>query len=265
MVSRALDIVRDVQNANLLISSLYSGNTGALTMTTSERHCQTTLSDVEPLVQQQCVHSSFETGCLACTDIHLPTLIRVLNLPERKRVKLSLASQEEICAHQREISLTFLSRVEKYIDLMFNAACSGCNLNETSSKNVNEPFDDSSNRSAPLNFKSARYVYLPNELCVEQEGVYHGNLFVPSRNGKLLSWRSIPSNTPVLRTARVCCLLNWLSTPTPQEEHGRVIRQLRVLTKAYVSHTEGPLGLKCIRQSDLEEPGPITMLINFCV
>nr|BDT63046.1 MAG: wsv267-like protein [Trachysalambria curvirostris nimavirus] len=249
MAARITSIITAIQDMNMTISLLHKSVASAMTI------------NGQIGARSESRHVNTETGCLVSATICLEDMIRVLKLPDRNRLSPCLASREETSACLRESSLDFLSRAEDLIDSMLRDACSACNTsrNLSSSSEVIDEEDDKLTRR-----KSTNYVYLPNDVCLTQEGIYHGGIFVPHRKGHTLVWCSVPSRPPAQRTARLCCLLNWLSLPVSTEN--RVLRNLDLMiTKECATGVVGPVGLKCICQSDLEESGPIIILINFCV
>ena len=98
-------------------------------------------------------------------------------------------------------------------------------------------------------------------MCVEQDGVYYGHYFVPNQKGKLLKWFSSPASAPKQISARVCCLLNSINLFIG--DGNGVIKDFEVMNNNPPKRDIlGPLGQKCLKQCELEEPGPVLVLVK---
>lgn len=152
-------------------------------------------------------------------------------------------------------------RAELVIDKMLTANCSSCNSNEDFSSFSSD--DTTANGDQPKNKKSARYVCLNDTTCVLQNGIYYSHYFIPSVKGSQLEWFSSQAAKPKQFSSRVCCLINAINNFSG--DGNGVIKNFDIQTKQQSAAAEnqeiGPLGLKIIKQSDIEEPGPVLIFV----
>lgn len=96
--------------------------------------------------------------------------------------------------------------------------------------------------------------------CVEQNGVYYGHYFVPDKKGKLLGWFSSPASAPKQHSARLCCLLNSMNLFIGDGKG--LIKDFEIMNNPPKRDILGPLGQSCIKQCELEEPGPVLVFVK---
>lgn len=96
--------------------------------------------------------------------------------------------------------------------------------------------------------------------CVEQDGVYYGHYFVPDKKGVLLRWFSSPTSEPTQNSARVCCLLHSINLFIG--DGNGFIKDFNIMNNPPKRDTLGPLGQRCLKQCELEEPGPVLVLVE---
>lgn len=203
--------------------------------------------------------ADLETGCVVCINVNCQQLLRFLRVPSRRKMRPCVTAPRFKAIRVKNCSEpSFLVQAEIAISNMLLTNCSSCNQN----KRLTVSTSTTAGGDQPLNKKSARYVYLNESTCVLQEGVYYGHYFVPERKGKLLRWFSSRATAAPPRhlSARVCCLLNGINSLTG--DGNGIIKQFEVLTKPPSEDFIGPLGQKCVKQVELDEPGSVLMFIT---
>ena len=246
MVANVTRIARAIQLCNERVVRLHNRDTSNVSIVDDDTTHPGAVAAANP-----------RTGCIVCINVNYQRLLRELDSPSRRRLKPCVAAPQFKAARvKRYFKTSFLNRAELAINKMLQTNCSSCNdLTLSTSQHTTTVGGDQ-----PLNKKSARYIYLNESTCVLQEGVFYGHYFVPERKGKELGWFSSPAAKPKQISARVCCLLNAINTFTG--DGNGAIKQFEVLTKPPSGDFLGPLGQKCVKQAELEEPGPVLVFIR---
>lgn len=197
---------------------------------------------------------NLETGCIVAIVVNYEQLLRLLKVPLRRKIKPCLTALQ----NNSRAESSFLTQAEFVINKTLVTNCSKCN-NQNNTDNCSSEMTTAKG-DQPLYKKSGRYVYLNEKTCVEQDGVYYGHYFVPDKKGKLLEWFSFPAPAPRKISARVCCLLNSINVFIG--DGNGVIRDFQIRCNPPKRGILGPLGLQCLKQRELEEPGPVLVLVK---
>nr|BDT63401.1 MAG: wsv267-like protein [Sesarmops intermedium nimavirus]GBG35598.1 wsv267-like protein [Sesarmops intermedium nimavirus] len=198
--------------------------------------------------------TKIETGCVVVIIVSYQQLLKALNVPPRKKMKPCLTMLQNAASSSSPPS--FLTQAELVIDKMLVANCSSCNTATIFSSEITT----TDKGDQPLSKKSGRYVYLNDNTCVEQTGVYYGHYFVPDKKGKLLGWFSSPASAPKQHSARLCCLLNSMNLFIG--DGNGFIKDFEIMNNPPKRDILGPLGQNCIKQCELEEPGPVLVFVK---
>nr|AKS10618.1 wsv267-like protein [Metopaulias depressus WSSV-like virus] len=192
-----------------------------------------------------------ETGCIVVITVNYQQLLQALKFPPRRKIKPCLTMLQN--NSRRHAVSSFLTQAEFAIDKMLVSKCSSCN-------NQSITVCSSDKGDQPLYKKSGRYVYLNDNTCVEQDGVYYGHYFVPDKKGKLLGWFSSPAPAPIQINARVCCLLNSVNLFVG--DGNGIVKDFEIMNNPPKRGILGPLGQKCLKQCELDEPGPVLVFVK---
>ena len=222
------NIASNIQKCNTRIVSLQQNKSHGCTLPS--------VSSVPPFVVKK-----IETSCIAVITVSYQKLLGALHIPSRKKIKPCLATLPT------NPLKSFLPQAEMVIDKFMVNNCSSCN-------NIGSGSSEDKRRSS-------RYVYLNENTCVMQNGVYYGHNFVPDKKGKLLGWFSYPGSKPNHISARVCCLLNSIHLSIGNKKKS-VIKDFNIMNIPKDSIL-GPLEKQCLQQHELEEYGPIIVFLMF--
>ena len=230
---------------------------------TSIQNCNVRIVDMQQNKSNGCASLStvgqegiknLKTGCVVVITANYQQLLQTLRIPPRKKMKLCLTAFSNDSGRYAS-SPSILEQIETAMDKMLVANCSSC------SPNYPPSYEMTTNKSDfPLNKKVGRYVYLNANACVAQDGVYYKHYFVPDKKGKLLQWFSYAAQKPNTRSARVCCLLNSVNSFTSDGSGN--IKHFEILNNPPKRNVLGPLGLKCLEQCELDEPGSVLVFVQ---
>ena len=254
MVTNAKEIAQVVQICNEQVIMLHNKETSNVSRRGNEG-VLTTLGNSGAIAS-----TSLETGCVVCIKVCLQLLLGALKLSSKRKLRPCVTSQQLRAVRvKRYLWPSLLCQAEQVIDQLLVANCSSCCPN----KDLTIPTSRDATTvggGQPLNKKSARCVYLNETTCVLQEGVYYRHYFVPKESGNEIGWFSSLADAPKQKSARVCCLLNAINAFTG--DGNGVIKQFSVLTKPPTEDNIGPLGIRCMKQVELEEPGPVLVMVT---
>lgn len=232
---RAKEIASVVQTLNAAVMSLYD-----------KRSCganQRLLPAKDP--------PNIITDCVVCINLDLTKLVDIM--PRRKLKPC-------VSAHMtRSSPMLMIQAAEQMVDKLMKSQCSSCNSSAgAASSGV---FTTTGGGDQPINIQSGRYVLLNHDVCVEQQGVYYRHYFVPDNKGSVLNWFSCHGDKPRQLSSRLCCLLNAIHNYKGGAEGGAV-KSFDVETKQSNNILVGPLGSRCMKQDELEESGPVLILLR---
>lgn len=176
----------------------------------------------------------------------------------RKKIKPIYATSEATANRLRDKYDVdrYITQAELTIDRLLANNCTACNPSVRSlsvspdavtaytTSLGDQPLIKQSCRMIPLNDGETVTVVI-------QPGTYYRGVdFIPSKQGKKVSWFSSQNNGLRHLSARLCCILNAINSF--KNESSGVIRDFQMLTFPEPNTTSGPLETKCIKQDDID-------------
>lgn len=188
-------------------------------------------------------------------------------MANRKKIKPMYASSAATASKLKEKNNIdrYIIQAELAIDTFLTKNCTACN---PSIKSLSVSTDSSMETTTtmgdqPLIKESCRMVPInEGEVVVVQPGTYYRGVdFIPSERGKKVSWYSCSNNGIRQQSARLCCVLNAINSF--KSDSSGIIRDFQMLTFPEPNTEFGPLGSKCIHQSEIDSSETFLIFILF--